>query len=85
MNKVKGLRSTLNMTQEEMGDILGITRFSYSNKERGINNFKDIEKVKIIDLANNKGLKVTIQEIFFDINISQKDFFGRKGGNLDDI
>ncbi|AEZ61461.1 transcriptional regulator, putative [Streptococcus infantarius subsp. infantarius CJ18] len=44
LNKIKGYRNMLGLTQEQMGKKLGITKQTYHNKEVGKNSFSDKEK-----------------------------------------
>ena len=46
--KIKGIRSDLGMTQEEMAEYLGISCRSYRNKEKGLSPFNQIEMILII-------------------------------------
>ena len=55
----------LNMTQEELAIKLGITKQGYSNKERGINEFSDKEKIIFKELLQPLFPTVTIDDIFF--------------------
>ncbi len=64
-SKIKGYRNMLNMTQEELAIKLGITKQGYSNKERGINEFSDKEKIIFKELLQPLFPTVTIDDIFF--------------------
>jgi len=44
INKIKGYRNYLNLTQEGMGQKLGISKQSYYNKETNKSSFTDEEK-----------------------------------------
>ena len=46
INKIKGYRNYLNLTQEGMGQKLGISKQSYYNKETNKSSFTDEEKKK---------------------------------------
>ncbi len=63
--KIKGYRNMLNLTQTELGKELGLTKQSYSNKERGKREFTDKEKKKMKDLLLPIFPDVTIDDIFF--------------------
>lgn len=63
--KVKGYRNMLNMTQEQLGEYLGITKQSYHLKEVGKAQFTDQEKIKIKQLLQSLFPEITIDEIFF--------------------
>jgi putative transcriptional regulator len=64
-SKIKGYRNMLNMTQEELASKFGITKQSYSNKERGRNEFSDKEKIIFKELLQPLFPTVTIDDIFF--------------------
>lgn len=64
-SKIKGYRNMLNMTQEELGGKLGLTKQAYSNKERGKSEFTDREKIQIKELLQPMFPAVTIDDIFF--------------------
>ncbi|WP_233418613.1 helix-turn-helix transcriptional regulator [Jeotgalibaca dankookensis] len=67
INKVAGYRNMLGMTQKEMAVFLGITAQSYSNKETGKNPFNDKEKIKLKKLFNRIDGRLSIDDIFFDL------------------
>lgn len=64
-NRIKGYRNMVNETQDDWAKILGITRQAYSQKENGINYFKDSEKLIIKKHLEKKGIRKTIDELFF--------------------
>lgn len=64
-NTVKGYRNMLNMTQEDMAELLGITKQSYHNKERGQTQFTDSQRLKIKELFKTIKADITIDEIFY--------------------
>ncbi len=64
MNKVKGFRVMVNMTQEEMAKVLGISVRSYVNKENG--SFDVSELVKIRDTLNDRNLTISGRSIILD-------------------
>lgn len=66
INKVKGYRNMLNLSQEEISSILGITKQSYYLKENGIREFKDNEKLKFKELLIPFFPEITLEEIFFN-------------------
>lgn len=66
INKVKGYRNMLNLSQEEISSILGITKQSYYLKENGIREFKDNEKLKFKELLIPFFPDITLEEIFFN-------------------
>ena len=64
-NKVRGYRMMLGMSQQQMGIELGISKQSYYKKEKGISQFKDIEKVRFKELLKSLFPDITIDDIFF--------------------
>lgn len=48
---LKGIRADLNMTQEEMAKMLGITKLSYLKKENGERPLLASELIKISEMA----------------------------------
>lgn len=65
LNKVKGYRNMLNFNQQEMAELLGISKQAYWNKENGKNEFSDKEKVIIKKILEPFFPKISIDEIFF--------------------
>lgn len=66
VNKVKGYRTMLGVTQKELAKKLNITIQSISNKERGVTSFTDKEKIIIKTMLEPHFPNITIDEIFFD-------------------
>lgn len=66
MNKVKGYRNMLGLTQQEMADKLNISKQSYNRKENNKTNFNDLEKQKIKTVLQEIDEKITIDFIFFE-------------------
>lgn len=64
-NIIKGYRNHLGMTQKELADELDISLTSYRNKENGITNFSDKEKVLFTALINDVFPNTSIEDIFF--------------------
>ncbi|WP_314394028.1 transcriptional regulator [uncultured Abiotrophia sp.] len=64
-NKVRGYRMMLGMSQHQMGIELGISKQSYYKKEKGISQFKDIEKVRFKEMLKSIFPDITIDDIFF--------------------
>lgn len=64
--KVSAYRKSISLNQKEVADYLGVSVDAYSKKERGISEFRESEIAKFIELVNNKGLKATANEIFFN-------------------
>jgi len=65
LNKVKGYRVMLGKTQKDMGEIFGISRQSYYQKERGKVPFSDKEKIIFKKLVQTVIPNINIDEIFF--------------------
>ncbi|WP_455043293.1 helix-turn-helix transcriptional regulator [Granulicatella adiacens] len=64
-NKVRGYRNMLKMSQEKLGDYLGITKQTYHLKEVGKLEFKTEEMKKIKELVSEIFPNITIDDIFF--------------------
>jgi putative transcriptional regulator len=64
-NKVRGYRNMLKMSQEELGNYLGITKQTYHLKEVGKLEFKSEEMKKIKELVVEIFPNITIDDIFF--------------------
>ncbi|OOV36874.1 transcriptional regulator [Staphylococcus sp. MB371] len=65
INKVKGYRNYLSLTQEQMAFKLGISKQSYFNKETCRNTFNDKEKIIFKNLLTPYFPNITIEDIFF--------------------
>ena len=52
--------------QKDFAKLLGISEGSYRLKELGKSEFKQTEMKKIIDEINGKGIKVSLEDIFFN-------------------
>lgn len=65
MNKVKGYRNMLKLTQKEIAEKLGISTVAYIKKENGKSEFKDSEKIKFKELLLPYFPNITLEEIFF--------------------
>lgn len=55
LNKVKGYRAMLGLTQEEMANKLGLSRASYTNKETN-KNFTQSEKLALESIFKSLGI-----------------------------
>ena len=66
INRVAGYRAMLNMTQEDMGKIIGIKKQQYSLKERKKYPFSDKEKQLIKNYLMEYFPNITIDDIFFN-------------------
>lgn len=68
--KVRGIRSDLDLTQEEFANILGMSLRSYRNKEKGDVSFTQTEMIKIMLYA-----QLSIEEaglLFFSKQANQE-------------
>lgn len=65
MNKIRGYRVMIGLTQQAMADKLGITKQAYSLKELGKSPFKDRERLKIRELVREIKPDITIDELFY--------------------
>lgn len=65
VNKVKGYRNMLKLTQKELAQNLGISTVSYIKKENGKTDFKDVEKLKFKSLLVPYFPEITLEDIFF--------------------
>ncbi|KJQ78085.1 helix-turn-helix transcriptional regulator [Streptococcus oralis] len=65
VNKIKGYRNMLGLSQEQLGKQLGISKQAYYNKESGKNSFSDSEKLKFKALLLPLFPNITIEDIFF--------------------
>lgn len=65
VNKVKGYRNMLKLTQKELAKNLGISTVSYIKKENGQSEFKDVEKLKFKSLLVPYFPEITLEDIFF--------------------
>ncbi|MCK1165199.1 helix-turn-helix domain-containing protein [Streptococcus uberis] len=65
MSKLKGYRVMLGLTQEQLGNKLGITKQSYNNKETGKTAFTDKERLAIKSLVMEIKPDITIDELFY--------------------
>lgn len=65
MNYIAGYRVMLGKTQQEMGEMLNISKQSYYLKENGKVAFTDDEKVRFTEIINEKMPDVTLLDIFF--------------------
>ena len=54
INKVKGYRNMINLSQKEMAELLGISFTSYCHKEQGKRDFKDNEKIIFLEIVENR-------------------------------
>lgn len=69
-NKLVAYRHMLCITQLEMAKILGISLTTYNHKETGKKNFNQVEMFSITKIFKEKIPGITMDEIFFNENIS---------------
>lgn len=65
---IKGYRNMVGLTQFEMAKKLGCSLSSYQAKENGKVHFRDNEKQLFITFLMQKGIEVSIEEVFFKSN-----------------
>ena len=63
--KVKGFRNMLNLSQKEVADMLGLSKQSFSLKERGKVKFTIDEMKTLKNLFSSINPHITIEDIFF--------------------
>ena len=63
--KVKGYRNMLNLSQKEVGDMLGLSKQSFSLKELGKVKFTIDEMKTLKNLFSSINPHITIEDIFF--------------------
>ncbi|GAB6711208.1 helix-turn-helix transcriptional regulator [Streptococcus agalactiae] len=64
-NRIRGYRNMLGLTQEQLGNKLGISKQTYHNKEIGKTAFSDKEKIIIKELLIPLFPNINIEDIFF--------------------
>ena len=84
INKVKGYRNMLGLSQKEMAKKLNISINAYRNKENGKVEFRDNEKIIIKEMILPLFPEVTLEEIFF-INKVTKSCLKQKALTDDQI
>lgn len=65
MEKLKGYRVMLGLTQKKMADRLSISLQSYNNKELGKTPFNDKERLLIKSMVTKIKPDITIDELFY--------------------
>jgi len=66
INKVRGYRNMLSLTQTEMANLIGISsKQAYSQKENGKFSFTDEEKKRFKQVLEQHLPGITIDDIFF--------------------
>ena len=62
LNRIRGYRSMIGLSQEEMAKKIGISRENYARKESS-NNFNETEKLALLSVFNEKGLKLVRNDL----------------------
>ena len=65
VNKIKGYRNMLGLSQKEMAAKLDISINAYRNKENGKVDFRDSEKIIFKEMIIPLFPETTLEEIFF--------------------
>lgn len=65
MDKLRGYRVMLGLTQKDMSDKLNISLQSYNNKETGKSAFNDKERLAIKSMVSEIKPDITIDELFY--------------------
>ncbi|HEO2821155.1 TPA: helix-turn-helix domain-containing protein [Streptococcus agalactiae] len=65
MDKLRGYRVMLGLTQKDMSDKLNISLQSYNNKETGKSAFNDKERLAIKSMVAEIKPDITIDELFY--------------------
>lgn len=68
--KLVGYRNMLNLSQQEVASKIGVSPTTYNHKETGKRKFSQTEMVAIISLFKERIPEITMDEIFFENNIS---------------
>ena len=63
INKVKGYRNMINLSQADLANILGIDRRTYVAKENGASKFTQDELIKIRDVVKTCGVDITLDDL----------------------
>lgn len=65
LDKIKGYRKMLRLTQCDMAELLGISLSAYNKREQGYIDFSDSEKIIIRDLITKHFPSENIESLFF--------------------
>lgn len=65
MNKVAGYRVMIGKKQQDIANVLNISRQAYSEKERGKVPFNDKEKIILKKMFTVVNSNLTIDDLFF--------------------
>mgnify|MGYP002524445581 CR=1 FL=1 len=62
ITKLRGYRTMLDLTQQDMAELLGISRRTYQDKEAGTSKLSLTEAIKIVEEFEKRGLSVSVAE-----------------------
>ena len=65
LDKIKGYRKMLRLTQSDMAELLGISLSAYNKREQGYIEFSDSEKIIVRDLITKHFPSENIESLFF--------------------
>ncbi|QCH27959.1 helix-turn-helix transcriptional regulator [Clostridium tyrobutyricum] len=65
---IKNLRLKNNLSCEEMANLIGVSKASYSKKENGLVKFSLVEAKVVADI-----FKKSIEEIFFNSEVTENE------------
>lgn len=71
MNRVRGYRTMLCLTQKELADELEITPQSLSAKENCKRSFNDMEKIYLLNRFKKIDPNLTLEKLFFAEKVSK--------------
>lgn len=65
LDKIAGYRKMLNLTQDDMANLLGISLSSYNKREKGHVDFSDKQKIIIRDIITRHFPNENMESLFF--------------------
>lgn len=65
LDKIKGYRKMLRLTQYDMAKLLGISLSAYNKREQGYIEFSDSEKITVRNLITEHFPTENIESLFF--------------------
>ena len=65
LDKIAGYRKMLNLTQDDMANLLGISLSSYNKRENGRVDFSDKQKIIIRDIITRHFPNENMESLFF--------------------
>ena len=65
LDKIAGYRKMLNLTQDDMANLLGISLSSYNKRENGHIDFSDKQKIIIRDIITRHFPNENMESLFF--------------------